>query len=417
MNKKWWIVILVSLSIVGFSSCEKKEKEEEQIVQEEQIATIKYGFPIDEYRVVVDTVRDNETLSDIFSRYNIPLNTTHIVGQRAENVFSVRNIRPNKPYTLLFCSQDSMAMPAYFIYERNLADYIVVDFSDSISVTLEHNPQEQRTEVYGNTINKSLWHSFTEHGKSPALAMEMAGVYQWAIDFYNIKKGDAYKMAYTQDYVEDKPLGNIKPLAAKFTHQDSTYYAFWFQEGDIKGYFDENGSSLHKAFLKAPLKFTRISSKFSGSRLHPVLKYRRAHRGVDYAAPTGTPVRSVGNGRVIKKAYQRGGAGNYVKIKHNKTFTTIYMHFVRHVKSLKVGQRVSQGDIIGYVGMTGAATGPHLHYGVMKKGKYINPLTMKLPPSEPLKGEVLQNFMKTRDSLLQLLKEDIKEAEKDKKSK
>lgn len=400
------IVFVIFVGILIISSCGKNTKNEstEQLKEDIDLtATVKYGFPIDDYRVVVDTVRANETLSDIFGRYNISAATTYEVEQRAEHVFSVRNIRPKRQYSLLFCSDDSTAMPKYFIYERNLAEYVVVDFQDSINVTLERNPVENRTEVFGNTINKSLWHSFTEHGKSPALAMEMADVYQWAIDFYNIKKGDSYRTVYAQDYVDDKPLGNIKPIAAQFTHQDSTYYAFWFQEGETKGYFDENGGSLHKAFLKAPLKFTRISSRFSGSRMHPVLKYRRAHRGVDYAAPTGTPVRSVGNGKVIKKAYQRGGAGNYVKIKHNKTFTTVYMHFVRHVKGLRVGQHVNQGDIIGYVGMTGTATGPHLHYGVMKNGQYINPLTMKLPPSKPLQGQTLQNFMAVRDSLLQVL--------------
>lgn len=406
MKKILWRYVVLVVSVLFLTNCEKK-KEEEKVAAEPPVK-VKYGFPIDDYRVVLDTVRANETLSEILGRYNVSSAMIHNIAQRAEDVFSVRNIRPNKQYSLLFCSEDSTAMPQYFIYERSLAEYVVFDFADSTRVTLEHNPTERRTDAFANTINKSLWYSFTEHGRSPALAMEMASVYQWAIDFYNIKQGDSYKVVYEQDYVENKPLGNIKPIVCTFTHQDSTYNAFWFQEGETKGYFDENGASLHKAFLKAPLKFTRISSKFSASRMHPVLKYRRAHRGVDYAAPTGTPVRSVGDGTVVKKAYQRGGAGKYVKIKHNKTFTTIYMHFVRHAKGLRVGQRVRQGDIIGYVGMTGTATGPHLHYGVMKNGQYINPLTMKLPPSKPLKGAVLQDFMQTRDSLLQFLEEEIK---------
>lgn len=410
--KNLWRYIVFVLSVLLLTNCDRK-KQEEKIVAEPPVK-LKYGFPIDDYRVVVDTVRENETLSEILSRYNVTSAMIHNIAQRAEDVFSVRNIRPNKQYSLLFCSEDSTAIPEYFIYESSLADYVVFDFSDTTKVTLEHNPKVRQTDSYANIINKSLWHSFTEHGHSPALAMEMASVYQWAIDFYNIKQGDSYQVVYEQDYVEKKPLGNIKPIVCTFTHQDSTYYAFWFKEGETKGYFDENGASLHKAFLKAPLKFTRISSKFSNSRMHPVLKYRRAHKGVDYAAPTGTPVRSVGNGTVIKKAYQRGGAGNYVKIKHNKTFLTVYMHFVRHVKGLKVGQRVSQGDIIGYVGMTGSATGPHLHYGVMKNGQYINPLTMKLPPSKPLKGALLESFMKTRDSLLQVLDRRLPNDEKSK---
>ncbi len=392
-------IVLVVLSVALVIGCNNKKKEEVETEAAEFTANVKYGFPIDEYKVVEDTIRPNETLSDIFGRNGIPSATTYQVAQRSEDVFSVRNIRPDRKYAFLFCPEDSVAMPRYFIYEHNLAEYLVVDLQTPITVSLEQKPKVRQTKTYQNTINKSLWHSFTEHGKSPALAMEMASVYQWAVDFYNIKKGDSYKILYSQDYVENKPVGKIDIIAAQFTHQDSTYYSFRFQEGKTKGYFDENGASLHKAFLKAPLKFTRISSRFSGSRMHPTLRYRRAHRGVDYAAPTGTPVRSVGNGTVIKKAYQRGGAGNYVKIKHNKTFTTVYMHFVRHAKNLRVGQRVSQGDVIGYVGMTGVATGPHLHYGVLKNGRYINPLTMKLPPSKPLKGKLLDRFKVVRDSL------------------
>ncbi len=400
---KLWSLLgfLVILTSCGGAENKEESKEKETSVKSE--VRMKYGLPIDNYRVVTDTVRNNETLSDILSRHNISSGKIHTLGQRAKDVFSVRNIRPNRQYALLFTSNDSTAMPKYFVYEQDLATYVVFDLADSTRVTVGQNPKERRTEVFENTINKSLWHSFTEHGKSAALVMEMSEVYQWAIDFYNIKKGDAFKVIYSQDYVEGKPMGNVKVVAAKFRHQDSTYYAFDFKKGKTKGYFDENGSSLHKAFLKAPLKFTRISSRFSGSRYHPVLKYRRAHRGVDYAAPTGTPVRSVANGTVIKKAYQRGGAGNYVKIKHNKTFTTVYMHFVRHKKGLRVGQRVGQGDIIGYVGMTGSATGPHLHYGVVKNGQYINPLTMKFPPSKPLQGEILQDFKAKRDSLLSVL--------------
>ncbi|MBS9767670.1 MAG: peptidoglycan DD-metalloendopeptidase family protein [Flavobacteriaceae bacterium] len=394
MKKSWWILMCGVL----FFSCSGEKKDEKTPEKEVEIR-VKYGFPIDDYRVVLDTVRNNETISDILSKYNVDFGVIHNLAQKSKEFFSVRNIRPNHQYSLLFCSQDSTAMPKYFIYEHNLAEYVVYELGDTIRVSLEKNPVEKRTETYQNTIHKSLWHSFTEHGKSSALAMELASVYQWAIDFYNIKEGDAYKVLYDQDFVRGKPLGNIKIIACEFTHQDSIYSAYFFQNKKEKGYFDENGASLHKAFLKAPLKFSHISSRFSGSRLHPVLKYRRAHRGVDYAAATGTPVRSVGNGTVIKKTYQRGGAGKYVKIRHNKTYTTVYMHFSRHKKGLQVGQRVAQGDIIGYVGMTGSATGPHLHYGVIKNGKYINPLSMKLPPSKPLKGEILQEFMQVRDSL------------------
>lgn len=409
--KRYWKVVLVLLVWFAIGCQTKKEdsvvNDKDHLEEDFPEINVKYGLPIDEFTVVTDTIRNNETLSDILLRYNISASTIHSVAEKAEGIFSVRRFRPNHQYSLLYCDADSLATPDYFIYEKNLAEYVVFDLTDTIQVTSEFAPRETREEIYSNTITSSLWNSLTENNKSPALALKLADVYQWAIDFYTIQEGDSYKVLYKEDYVEGKPLGNIRPIAGKFVHQDVPYYAFWFEEGDIKGFFDEKGESLHKAFLKAPLKFTRISSRFSHSRLHPVLKYRRAHRGVDYAAPTGTPVRTVGDGIVIKKSYQRGGAGNYVKIKHNKTFTTIYMHFVRHVKGLKVGQRVKQGDVIGYVGMTGTATGPHLHYGVQKNGQYINPLSMESPPLKPLKGEILDSFMTKRDSLLSVLDESL----------
>lgn len=403
------IIILLAWLTIG---CQAKKEEgimsnEDSLKEDFPNINLKYGLPIDEFTVITDTIRNNETLSEILSRYHISASTIHTVAEKAEGIFSVRRFRPNHQYSLLYCNTDSLASPDYFIYEKNLAEYIVFDLTDTIQVTAEFAPRETREEIYENTINSSLWNSLTENNKSPALALKLADVYQWAIDFYAIQEGDSYKVLYKEDYVEDKPLGNILPIAGKFVHQGRPYYAFWFEAGEVRGFFDEKGESLHKAFLKAPLKFTRISSRFSNSRLHPVLKYRRAHKGVDYAAPTGTPVRTVGDGVVIKKAYQRGGAGNYVKIKHNKTFTTVYMHFVRHVKGLKVGQRVRQGDIIGYVGMTGSATGPHLHYGVQKNGQYINPLSMESPPLKPLKGDVLNAFMVKRDSLLNVLGEKL----------
>lgn len=371
---------------------------------EEQKTNIQYGFPIDDYRVVVDTIRQNETLSDILSRYNISASQVHELATKTRNIFPVRNFRAEHQYSLLFCSPDSLAKPAYFIYEKNATSYIVFDLQDSVKIQIGEHPKETRFDTYENTINTSLWHSLTENGKSPALAMSLADVYQWTIDFYGIQQGDSYKVLYAEDYVDGKPVGNIHPIVSEFTHKDSTYYAYWFKQGNIKGYFDQNGASLHKAFLKTPLKFSRISSRFSGNRFHPVTGKYRPHLGVDYAAPTGTPIRCVGDGTIIKKTYQRGGAGKYIKIRHNRTYTTVYMHLSRHVQKLRVGQHVTQGQLIGYVGMTGLATGPHLHYSVLKNGKYIDPLKMKSPPKKPLSNTILEDFMNTKDSLNLILK-------------
>lgn len=399
-----FLILSFFLSLVACNTENEKNENNDDDIKEEftPSANIKYGFPIDDYRVVVDTIRPNETLSNILSGYNVSGAQIYELAEKTKDIFPVRKFRANHQYSLLFCSPEETAKPQYFIYEKNASTYIVYDLKDSINISIEERPKEKKVEIYGNTIKNSLWHSLTEHGKSPALAMSLADVYQWTIDFYGIQKGDAYRVLYSEDYVANKPVGNIHPIVSTFTHKDSTYYAFWFQDGNIKGYFDENGASLHKAFLKTPLKFSRISSRFSGNRFHPVTGKYRPHLGVDYAAPTGTPIHCVGDGTVIKKTYQRGGAGNYVKIRHNRTYTTLYMHMVRHAKGLKVGQHVTQGQIIGYVGMTGLATGPHLHYSVIKNGKYIDPLRMQSPPKKPLSKDILKKFMNTKDSLLQV---------------
>lgn len=406
MKKKTALLTLLLFGIIFLHSCsdEKKNKtiSKENII-ERVSKNFKYGFPLDDYRLVVDTVRQNETLSDILSKYNVSGKQIYDLAKKTKKVFPVRNFRAEHQYTLLFSSSDSIAKPFYFIYEKDPLSYVVYELKDSINIRVEEYPREGRYELYGNIINKSLWYSLTENGKSPALAMSLADVYRWNIDFYGIQRGDSYKVFYSEDYVSGSPVGNIYPIASVFRHKGSPYYAFWFERGNVTGYFDENGISLHKSFLKNPLKFSRISSRFSGNRFHPVTGRYRPHLGVDYAAPTGTPIRCVGDGVIVKKAYQRRGAGKYLKIKHNKTYTTVYMHMSSFAKGIKVGDHVKQGQLIGRVGMTGLATGPHLHYSVLKNGKYIDPLRVKSSPQKPLTGAVLKDFIQVKDSLMQKL--------------
>ena len=250
-------------------------------------------------------------------------------------------------------------------------------------------------------MEHSLWKSLYDNGYNTTLANPLSDIYAWQIDFFGIQKGDGYKVLYDEYFVDDSVSVGIGEIhAAVFHHNGRDYFAFPFEQDGFKDYFDENGINLRKAFLKAPLKYSRISSRFNPSRLHPVLKIRRPHLGVDYAAPTGTPVVSIGAGVVTKKAFQKNGAGNYVTIKHNGTYTTTYMHLSRYAPGLAVGSKVSQGEVIGYVGATGLATGPHLDFRVYRNGQPIDPLKMESPPSTPLKEAYRDSFELVKKHLM-----------------
>jgi len=237
------------------------------------------------------------------------------------------------------------------------------------------------------------------------LALELSDIFAWTIDFFAIQKGDRFRVIYDEQFVDSTSIGIGEIYAVQFDHYSEPNYAFRFLQDDRYDYFDEKGTSLRKAFLKAPLKFSRISSRFSSGRMHPVLRIRRPHHGVDYAAPKGTPVMSIGDGTVVAKAYQKGGGGNYLKIKHNSVYTTTYMHLSGYAKGIASGSRVKQGQVIGYVGATGLATGPHLDFRVAKNGSLVDPLKVKAPPVEPVKEENMARYNQVKDSLLnELLK-------------
>ncbi|MBC8005062.1 MAG: peptidoglycan DD-metalloendopeptidase family protein, partial [Verrucomicrobia bacterium] len=253
-------------------------------------------------------------------------------------------------------------------------------------------------------ITSSLWNAMEAQALDPALAMELSDIYQWTIDFFDIKKGDKFKLMYEEDFVYGKSIGIGRIFAAQFTHGKEDFYAFRFTQNNEDSYFDEKGKALKTSFLKAPLKFNRISSKFTNSRYHPVLKIHRPHHGVDYAAPTGTPVFAIGSGTVIAKAYQASGGGNYVKIKHNSTYTTSYMHLSKFGPGIASGVHVKQGQVIGYVGSTGLSSGPHLDYRVFMNGKPIDPLKMKSPPTDPIAENLMADYTVHRDSLMSKLK-------------
>jgi len=376
-------------------------------VQNQEV-NYKYGFPIDNFLLEEYKVKRNQTLSVILDKHNVTSKQIYDIAKKAKSVFNVRKIKSGRKYAMLF-TKDSLKTAEYFIYENTPKEYIVFDLTDTIQV---YKGQKEITKVrkqIRGKIESSLWNAMVAVNANPVLSMELSDIYAWTIDFFGIGKGDEFHVIYDEEMIDGESIHQIEVIAANFVHHKSNNYAFAFKDGDKMGYFDEEGKSLQKAFLKAPLRFSRISSKFSNNRFHPVLKRYRPHHGIDYAAPTGTPVMSIGDGVVIKKGNQKRGGGRYLKIKHNSVYTTTYMHFSRFGKKVGVGSRVKQGQVIGYVGASGLATGPHLDFRVHKNGKAINPLRMKSPPVSPVSDQNLTAYSIIKDQHLIELGAEAKE--------
>ena len=274
------------------------------------------------------------------------------------------------------------------MYQNSQVKETIFSLRDSIPVWTYERPVEIVARKADVTINSSLWNDMIAAGATPDLIVNIADIYAWTVDFFGLQKGDRFRILYSEKMCEGESVGIEKVSYAEFHRGETCLPAVYFDQGDGGNtYWNEKGESMRKAFLKAPLKFTRISSGYSLHRLHPVHGTVRAHTGVDYAAPTGTPVRSIGDGTVLSAGWGKGGAGNMVKIRHNSVYTTAYLHLSK--MAVKAGQRVSQGQVIGYVGMTGTATGPHLDFRVWRNGSPINPLKLESPPSEPIREENL----------------------------
>lgn len=362
----------------------------------------KYGIPVDDYDVDYGLVKRNQSLSTILEKHGLSIQQVHQLGVKAKDIFDVRRIRSGQSYAV-FTTKDSIPVTSFFVYEEDPRSYVVFDLRGDYQVSRGQNPVEWRRKEVKGVVESSLWLAMQKYEADPQLAVVLSNIFGWTIDFFGLQKQDEFRVIYEQEYVDGKSLLNFNVLGASFRHSDSTYYAIPFlQDGEML-YYSEKGNSLEGAFLKAPLDFFRISSRFSNSRYHPVLKKYRAHHGVDYAAPTGTPVYAIGSGKVIAKGYQAKGGGNYLKVKHNSVYTTVYMHLSRFAKGIKVGSAVKQKEVIGYVGATGLATGPHLDFRVFENGKPINPLTIKSQPKKPISQENLPQFTVVRDSVIRLL--------------
>ncbi|MCF8362216.1 MAG: peptidoglycan DD-metalloendopeptidase family protein [Prolixibacteraceae bacterium] len=390
-------ILLIALAIQGDE--EKVYEPGTPLTVEEPIVEIKrvWGLPLDDF-VSIDTltIRYGQNLSDILRPKGISAFTIDRIARTSKEIFDVRKVKAGKPYYLL--NNDTTAQPELMIYEETVSDYVVFDLDSGYVYTGKKEIDSVR-QVAGGIIETSLWNAFSSNGASPVLAVELSDIFAWTIDFFGIQPGDQFRVIYDALYVEDKYAGIGKIHAASITHRGETITGYYYKDSIQEGYFDNEGNSLQKAFLKAPLKFSRISSRYSNSRFHPVLKIRRPHRGVDYAAPTGTPVYSIGDGTVVKKGYQRRGGGNYINVKHNSVYTSQYMHLNSFASGMAPGVRVKQGQLIGYVGSSGLSTGPHLDFRIYKNGSAVDPLKVDAPPIEPINEANRADFNVIRDSL------------------
>ncbi len=374
----------------------------EGLAQPEEAAErlLLYGIDYTDMNHVEGVIESGVTLSELFSQYGIGPVMIDKTDKAAADVFSLRKIKAGKKYAA-FLTTDSIPELKYFVYEDNVRDYLVISYdADSVAVKLEHKAIDSERKMAHGVIESSLWNSMVAAGMNPGMIKDFENIYQWTINFYLIQPGDSFTMIYDELSIEGEAIGAGGIWGAVFNHGGKEIYAIPFrQEGKLQ-YWDDKGNSLRKSMLKTPVKYSRISSRFSNSRLHPVYKVYRAHHGVDYAAPTGTPVHSVADGVVTVRSYQRGGAGNYIKIRHSGGYETTYMHLSRYAKGIAVGKRVNQGDVIGYVGSTGASTGPHLDYRVQINGKYVNPLTVTSQPVAPISKANMPDFEMVRDRVM-----------------
>lgn len=411
MNKVTrWALIITSLTVIGCNGGWSKDidttAEVEDIIAEVES---RYGVPIEGYVLESNKVRSGQTMGNILSSYGRSAMDIDRLDKASDSIFSLRKIRAGYNYTA-FLSTDSLSAGHldYIAYERNDVDYVLFTMvGDSISVATGEKPtttiRNRRTAV----INSSLWGAIMRENLPYALAAEMENIYQWSVDFFGIQNGDSFTVIYDEKFVQDTISVGIGQIwGAKFSHGSKDYYAIPFNQNGKIEYWDEVGASLKKQMLKAPLKYSRISSTFSNARLHPIYKVYRPHHGVDYAAPSGTPVHSVADGVVIFKGWG-GGGGNTLKIQHPNNIMTGYLHLSRFASGINQGTHVSQGDLIGYVGSTGASTGPHLDYRVWKGGTPINPLTIPQEPTEPITDENQPSFNVIKGAIIAELNGEI----------
>ena len=403
--KKWTGLVLIIVALLFIlSSLNNNKNQDKKAVS---IAPkFEYGIPLDSFIVTKSTVSSGQTFGALLYENHIDHPKIHEIVMKSAQIFDFGIWQKGNTYTLI-SSMDSLKKLIYFVYEIDPVNYVVIDLRQSVDVYRGEKEVLIRKDTLNGVINTSLSSTILAITPNPALVEKISEIYAWTIDFFKIQKGDAFKIYYENRYIKGGDnkmqfVGMGKIIAAEFTHKNQNFYAFYFKgDNDFGEYFDEEGRTLRKAFLKAPLNFYRISSRYSKNRKHPVTGKWKGHFGTDYAAPKGTPIMTTANGVIQRAGYSRNN-GNFVKVRHNGTYTTQYLHMSKIKTGIKKGVYVKQGEIIGYVGSTGLATGPHVCYRFWKNGRQVDPYTQKLPPGDPIKEKDKDEYLKMKDNLMQV---------------
>jgi murein DD-endopeptidase MepM/ murein hydrolase activator NlpD len=376
---------------VSDTSCQKKVPEPVRV----------YGIPVDSFTIVPGHIKRNGFLSGILLEHGISMNEIDIVVNNSRDVFDVRKIRSNNNYTL-FLEKDSLEKAAYLVYEHEPTVFYIFSFNDSLNITAFREETRSVIRYSSGVIETSLWDAMIKGGLHPSLVIELSKIFAWSVDFFGLQKGDRFKVIYDEKFIKDKSIGIDRVYAAQFEQSGLVTYAIPFIQNGMESFYNVDGNSLRKAFLKSPLEFARITSRFSSHRMHPILRIVRPHFGVDYAAPVGTPVNAIGDGKVIS-ATNENGSGKMVRIRHNSVYSTAYLHLSRFGPGITPGAMVKQGDVIGFVGSSGLSTGPHLDFRFYMNGSPVDPLKVEAPSVEPVLEENIAKFEKIKSVTLSLL--------------
>jgi len=393
--KKYFLLSLLALSFIGCDDSKEDLDDISNAILETPVILKEYGYVLNDFEVTRDTVQPGDTFGGILNENGVSQNKIFEVATIYKDSFDVRRLQVGKPYVLLN-AKDSLQHTQVFIYEKNKVDYVVIDMRDSLLVSNFKKPVSFVEKEASGVITSSLSETMAQNNLSPYMTDRLANIYAWTVNFFKLQAGDNFKVVYTEKFINDTiPAGLHEIKAAYFEHRGKPLYAFNFKPeidstNTVSDFYDETANNLRRAFLKAPVKFSRISSRYNLNRRIAYYGYRkRPHKGTDFAAPIGTPILATADG-IVTKSERRGGNGNYVKVKHNGTYETQYLHMKK--RNVKVGEFVRQGDVIGWVGMTGNTGGPHVCYRFWKNGAQVDPFMQDLPASKPLDSTYHQAY-------------------------